>query len=53
MKAILSSRRHYYSTRIGIFLIAIALIVGTVSCESEGGGGGGGLHLTRQALMSA
>jgi hypothetical protein len=40
MKIIFGSRRHNYLTRIGIFLIAIALIVGTVSCEGDGNGNG-------------
>jgi hypothetical protein len=39
MKTILSSRKHPYIARVGIFLIAIALIAGVVGC---GGGGGGG-----------
>jgi hypothetical protein len=34
MKTILSSRKHPYITRVGIFLIALALIVGTLSCGS-------------------
>jgi len=37
MKIVLSSRKHHWIARLGIFLIAIVLIVGTVSC---GGGGG-------------
>ncbi|MDH4068386.1 MAG: hypothetical protein OEU97_05630, partial [Dehalococcoidia bacterium] len=32
MKTILSSRRHHYLARASIFLIALALIAGTVSC---------------------
>lgn len=32
MRTILSLRKHPYIARVGIFLIAIALIVGTVSC---------------------
>ena len=35
-------RKHNYLTRIGIFLIAIALIAGTVSCEGDGNGNGNG-----------
>ena len=34
-------RKHNYLTRIGIFLIAIALIAGTVSCDGNGNGNGG------------
>jgi hypothetical protein len=52
MKAILSSRRHYYSTRIGIFLIALALIVGTVSCAGDGGGGDVTYNLTMAVAPS-
>jgi uncharacterized repeat protein (TIGR02543 family) len=37
MKTILSWRRHQYLKRVGIFLIAIALIVGTVSCDGDDG----------------
>jgi len=33
MKTILSLRRHHYLKTVGIFLIAVALIVGTVSCN--------------------
>ena len=36
MKAIFSLRKHLYVKRVGIFLIAIALIVGTVGCEAAG-----------------
>jgi len=46
MKTIFSSRRHRYLARVGVFLIAIALIVGTVSCAGDGGGGGGPYTLT-------
>jgi hypothetical protein len=43
MKTILSLKRRRYLTRIGVFLIAIALIVGLVSCEGgcDGNGNGG------------
>lgn len=34
MKTIFSSRRNYYMTRISIFLIAVALIVGMVGCDA-------------------
>jgi alpha-tubulin suppressor-like RCC1 family protein len=37
MKTILSSRRHHYVARVSIFLIAIALIVGTAGCTVDGG----------------
>jgi hypothetical protein len=37
-------RKHDYLARVSIFLIAVALIVGTVSCD--GGGGGGPYTLT-------
>jgi hypothetical protein len=40
MKLIPKLRKHNYLTRIGIFLIAIALIAGTVSCEGDGNGNG-------------
>jgi len=33
MRRILSLKRHHYLQRVGIFLIAVALIVGTVSCD--------------------
>jgi uncharacterized repeat protein (TIGR02543 family) len=42
MKMIPKLRKHNYLTRIGIFLIALALIVGTVSCEGDGNGNGNG-----------
>ena len=32
MKTILSSKRHHYLNRVGIFLIAIALVAGMVGC---------------------
>ena len=32
MKRILKSWKHPYLARVGIFLIAVVLIVGTVSC---------------------
>jgi hypothetical protein len=38
MKRILGLRKHPYIARVGIFLIAIALIVGTVSCNGGSGG---------------
>jgi uncharacterized repeat protein (TIGR02543 family) len=38
MKRILSSRKHHYLKRIGIFLIAVALIVGIVGMVSCDGG---------------
>jgi len=41
VKRILKSWKHPYLARVGIFLIALALIVGTVSCDGGGGGGGG------------
>jgi hypothetical protein len=44
MRRILSSRKHHWIARLGIVLIAIALIVGTVSCD--GGGGGATYSLT-------
>ena len=37
MKRILSSRRHHYLKRVGIFLIMIALIVVMVGCDGGGG----------------
>lgn len=37
MKIILSSRRHHYLIRVGIFLIAVALIAGIVSCIPDDG----------------
>jgi hypothetical protein len=40
MKMLPKLRKHNYLTRIGIFLIAIALIAGTVSCEGDGNGTG-------------
>jgi len=40
MKTILSSKRHHYVAKVCIFLIAIALIVGTVGCEAGGEGVG-------------
>jgi hypothetical protein len=43
-------RNHDYLARVGVFLIALALIVGTVSCESEGGGGGGGPYTLTMAV---
>jgi len=36
MKAILSLRRHHYLKTVSIFLIAVILIAGVVSCEGEG-----------------
>jgi hypothetical protein len=36
MKMIAKLRKHNYLARIGVFLIAIALIAGTVSCEDDG-----------------
>lgn len=42
MKKILSLKGRRYVTRIGVFLIAIALIVGLVSCEGGCGGNGNG-----------
>jgi hypothetical protein len=38
MNIIHSSRRHYYVARFSIFLIALALVVGTVSCVGDGNG---------------
>jgi hypothetical protein len=35
MKIILSSRRHHYVTRVSIFVVAVALIVGMVGCGGE------------------
>jgi hypothetical protein len=37
MKAILSLGKHSHIARVGIFLIAVALIVGTLSCAPGGG----------------
>lgn len=34
MKMILGSRRHYYVTRVGIFLVTVALIAGMVGCNT-------------------
>jgi len=45
MKKILSLRKHPYIARVGIFLIAIALIAGMVSC-----GGGGPKHNLTMAV---
>ena len=36
MKLILSSRRHHYVAKLGIFLIAVAVIAGMVSCGGDG-----------------
>lgn len=36
MRKILSLRRHHYLKTVSIFLIAVLLIVGVVSCEGEG-----------------
>jgi len=52
MKTILSLKRRRYLTRVGVFLIAIALIVGTVSCAGDGGGGGGGGGVTYTLTMA-
>jgi hypothetical protein len=41
MKTILSSRRHHYVARVGIFLITVALIAGMVGCGGGGDGDGG------------
>jgi uncharacterized repeat protein (TIGR02543 family) len=51
MKTILSSRKHPYLARVGIFLIAIALIVGTVSCDGGGGGNGGVSYTLTMAVF--
>jgi hypothetical protein len=40
VKIILSSRNHRWIARLGIFLIAVAFVVGMVSCGGGGGGGG-------------
>ena len=37
MKSTLSLRRHYYLKTVSIFLIAVILIAGVVSCEGEPG----------------
>jgi len=37
MKTILSSSKHHYLARVSIFLIAVALIAGTVGCDGNGG----------------
>ncbi|MEA1872014.1 MAG: GLUG motif-containing protein [Chloroflexota bacterium] len=37
MRAILGSRRHHYLKRVGIFLIAVALVMGLASCEGSCG----------------
>ena len=42
MKIILSWRRHQYVTRVGIFLIAVALVVGMMGCGGGDGGNGNG-----------
>jgi hypothetical protein len=36
MKLIVSSRRYHYVAKLGIFLIAVALIAGIVSCGDDG-----------------
>ena len=36
MKIILSSRRHHYLARVGIFLVVAALIAGMAGCASDG-----------------
>jgi hypothetical protein len=46
MKTILSSMRHHYLARAGIFLIAVALIAGMVGCGGGGGDGGVEYDLT-------
>ena len=33
MKTVLGSRRHRHVARVGIFLIAIALVMGSVACD--------------------
>jgi hypothetical protein len=35
MKIILSSKRHYYLARVGIFLVTVALIAGMVGCTNQ------------------
>jgi PKD repeat protein len=42
MKTMLNLRRYYYAARVGILLIAVALVAGMVGC----GGGGGEYNLT-------
>lgn len=37
MRVILGSRRRHYVARVGIFLIALALTAGMVSCNGSGG----------------
>ena len=39
MKIIFSSKRHYYSTRVSIFLITLTLIAGIVGCNFGSLGG--------------
>jgi TRAP-type C4-dicarboxylate transport system substrate-binding protein len=36
MKTLPSSRKHHYLTRVGIFLIAVALVVGVIGCDGDG-----------------
>ncbi len=36
MKTILSSRKHHYAKRVSIFLIMLALLAGTMSCDDVG-----------------
>ena len=45
------SGKHHWIARLGIFLIAIVLIVGTVSCD--GGGGGGATYSLTMAASPA
>jgi len=36
MKTLPSSRKHHYLARVGIFLIAVALVVGVIGCDGDG-----------------
>jgi hypothetical protein len=53
MKKILSLKGRRYLTRIGVFLIAIALIVGLVSCEGGCDGDGDGVGVRYTLTMAA
>jgi hypothetical protein len=53
MKMMPKLRKHNYLTRIGIFLIAMALIVGLVSCEGGCDGDGDGVGVRYTLTMAA
>jgi hypothetical protein len=53
VNTILGFKRRRYLKRVGVFLIAIALIVGMVSCDGSCGGGGGGGVGPYTLLMAA